>query len=119
MPLVLVTRNPKITDEALKPLLGSIRLAVAAALSTAGEGALTPNDIEVKVQEIGPLDQNIRDVSIIIWANNYPARLENLDARRRHLADQIKILVRAGGSPSLAITGSLWILLAPGSYEEW
>lgn len=113
MPLAVVTRNPGVTDEGIKPLLDHLRQIVAEELTVPGtDGELNADEIEVRVQETGHLDQNIPHVAITIWANQYPERLANLDERRRHIAQRIKELI-----PHM--DGNLWILLQPGSFEEW
>lgn len=122
MPLVLITRSPGVGDQILKSLLDEIREIVAEGLSVPGtKGELTDRDIEVKVQEKGHLDQNIRDVAIVIWANEYPERRKNLDERRKSIAGKIKKLLPSVNLLSAGDyhSGSLWILLQPGSYEEW
>jgi hypothetical protein len=113
MPLVIVTRGSDITDEMIKPLLDQLRQIVAEELTVPGtDGELNANEIEVRVQETGSLDQNVPHVATTIWANEYPKRLANLDERRRRIAERIRDLI-----PD--IDGNLWILLQPGSFEEW
>ena len=114
MPLVLVTRDPYVTDKELSPLLEQIRQIVAEQLTVPGtDGELSAREVEVRVQNAGTLDQNTPDVAVIIWANEYPDRLETLDERRAHIAKKMKELLPPARS------GSLWILLQPGSFEEW
>ena len=114
MPLVLITRGPRVTDEELQPLLESVCQIVAEGLTVPGtEGELNADEIEVAVTEAGPLDQNMKDIAIIVWANVYPERLENFDDRRSQIAG--RMMARLPGKYS----GSLWVLLQPGSYQEW
>ncbi|OHA67335.1 MAG: hypothetical protein A3C82_01660 [Candidatus Wildermuthbacteria bacterium RIFCSPHIGHO2_02_FULL_47_12] len=113
MPLVVVTRGPEITDERIKPLLDHLRQIVAEELTVPGtDGELNANEIEVRVQETRSLDQNVPHIAITIWANEYPKRLANLDERRRRIAQRVRDLI-----PD--VDGNLWILLQPGSFEEW
>lgn len=115
MPLVVVNRNPEVlTDELLKSLVASLPSFVANVLTCNDPGGdLTPQDIEVWVQDFGPHDINTKDVEIIIWANLYPERQKTLELRRRFLCSELRFLLPK------EIGGFVWILLQPASYGEF
>lgn len=117
MPLVVVNRNPKkVSDETAKHLVTILPSLVAAALSikNSKHARFTPNDVEVWVQDFGPLDRNTNDLQIMIWANHYPEREMALDFGRAKLVENLKSLGNLGD-----IKGSIWILLQPGSFEAF
>ena len=123
MTLVVVNRNPGVFDDhQLRVLVDDLPVTVADYLSCDDPGGkLTPQDIEVWVQDFGPFDVNTKDVEIIIWANLYPGREANLDDRRQCIIEDVVRALNAGrriptrSSPS----GFVWILLQPSSFGEF
>lgn len=115
MPFVVVNRNKKkLPDKVLSPIIKKLPEIVANALTAwTPEGKLTPNDIEVWVQDFGPLDLNTKDIEIVIWANLYPEREANLPVRQKFITEKVKQLVSKG------ITGFVWVLLQPASFGEF
>lgn len=115
MPLVVVNRNPeKLSDRILKKFLEGLPESVASTLTCENpDGKLKAQDIEVWVQDFGPYDINKADVEIIIWANQYPERQENLDFRRKMLCNLVRSAVPRD------IKGWVWILLQPASFGEF
>lgn len=115
MPLVVLCKNPEVINEEIaKKIAQQLPMIVAEALDVPEnpDGRLTKDDIEVWVQDASKLDVNSKDLSIIIWANNYPERMANLDERRAKVAKSVRQM-----KPTNA-TGFIWILLQPGSFEE-
>ncbi|MGC9611010.1 MAG: hypothetical protein ABSE68_02205 [Minisyncoccia bacterium] len=109
----------------LKIFAEFLATTTAKALSIPGtEGELTAKDIEVEVREFGKYDINQADVEIIVFANEYPERLENLEERRKQMGKDIYSWL---GEPSfespmwLAIKKvSIWIpLVRGGAYGEF
>jgi hypothetical protein len=117
MPLVLMSRNPKvIDDETARAIALKLPAIVANALDTSAEekrGSLTADDVEVYVQDSTELDVNTKPLEIIIWANHYEARMRNLDERRTKIVDAVKEI-----KPPEA-KGFVWVLLQPASFGEF
>jgi hypothetical protein len=117
MPFVLVRTTPHVyaglylhSDE-LKPLLQELPGIIARALSVPGtEGELTPEEIEVKVEQFGDIDIHQKDVEIIIWANDYPERRKNLEVRTKQIYGQVKAILNQD------TTSFIWVLLQKGSF---
>jgi len=118
----------------VKKLVKNLPSIVAKALSVPGtEGELSPNDIEVKVESFGLIEEaegssgftridvsgdvlrdiHTKDIEIIIWANDYPERAKNLDQRREQIIKEVRKFIPPD------ITGFVWVLLQPGSYGEF
>lgn len=116
MPLTLVyCKDPRNTSqivELVKALPGMVAKHLTCEPGTPGH--LLPEEVDVRVQVGHPLDVNTKDLAVIVWANLYPEREQNLDERRYKLALDIKLF-----DPRLAVNGSVWVLLQPGSYQEW
>jgi hypothetical protein len=120
MPLVLVTANrtrfPSLTDAYLRPIGELITTWVANILTCDDPGGkLTPNDIEVRFQDRSLLDVggDQHALEVIVFANDFPSRRQNLDERCRQLQDYFK----AALMPDLH--GYVWIRLAPAAFVEF
>ena len=88
---------------------------VAKALNTPEnpDGKLTSYDIEVWHRKGGYSDvcgDNV-DLEIIIWANDFPERRATLEYRQKNITEEISRVLLGGD-----IRGSVWVLLAPGSF---
>ncbi len=96
-------------------LQGSLREIIAEALTCDNpDGALTENDIKVNFVEQNPVfDITGYDISIVIWANEYPERKENLDERTREIAADLKEIL------PLNLKCFVWVLPAPGNFAEF
>ncbi|MBI2984730.1 MAG: hypothetical protein HYY50_03850 [Candidatus Kerfeldbacteria bacterium] len=113
MPLVVVNRNPeRVSDENIRNLVLALT-AVAAEQLSSDEMALGPGDIEIWVQDFGPLDVHTKDLEIIIWAHDFPSRRANLDERTARIAARVKELAGAD------ISGFVWILLQPTGFKPF
>ena len=117
MPLVLVKKRPKVIrddDLVIDKLVANLPSFIASSLTCENpDGKLTADDIEVIVSDFGPFDVSKHDLMIVVWANSYPERLENLDARRTNLCKQLE------GILPPKMKGCVWILLQDGSYGEF
>ena len=109
----------------LKMFTKHLAKVVAEALSTPGtEGELTARDIEVEVREFGKYDVNQADVEIIVFANEYPERLENLEKRRKKIENNVRSWLNAvetSKAPDLSAISklSIWLpLVRGGAYGE-
>jgi len=113
MPLVIMSRNPKvINDELAHEIAQQLPAIIANALDISEhdkDGTLTANDIEVYVRDSNKLDVNTKPLEITIWAGYYPARQENLDQRRAKIVEAVRAI-----KPSEA-KGFVWVLLQPWS----
>ena len=118
MPLVVIQYAARpISRQVLIRLVAALPDVVAAALDVPGlpEGRLTPEDIEVWVQESGDLNLNIKDLEIVIWANLYPERLENLTERNGIIASFVRDFLRKYGS---GLNGYVWTMLQPAAFSQ-
>lgn len=119
MPLVLIKadrRHGRLTDMYLHSVGLLMRETIANALDCDDlPGRLTMDDVEVDFQDrlataIGGEQYHLQ---ITVFANDYPSRKANLDARnemitsrlRKHLSDDVR--------------GYVWILLCPASFREF
>jgi len=116
MPFVWVRVSSFLNEEFIEKLAKKLPIIVAKALNVPGtKGTLKPEEIEVKVESFGPLDVHTKNIEIIIWANDYPERRENLNERRKQIVAEIGKFF----SSTPEITGFVWVLLQPGSYGEF
>ena len=120
MPLVVLTYKPDhLSEEIIRRLVPELTHAVADALDVPGnlEARLTPDDIEVYVAQSQSLDFNTKDLEILIWAHQYPERLQNLEERKdKILAKVHQVLEIEDFNPG--ITGWVWILLQPTAFGK-
>lgn len=118
MPLVVLQHKAgRILESMLAKLALTLPGIVAGALHVPEneEAHLTPDDIEVWVQESGKLDVNTKDLEIIIWANLYTERVRNLEQRKDAIVLAIrKFLVDYDRNYS----GFVWVLLQPAAFGE-
>ena len=80
-------------DESLKELVKVLPHIIAEALDAPEDqgNRLTPERIELKVEEGNPLDQNCKDIHLVVWGHNYPARLANQDVRVNAIRGAIRV----------------------------
>jgi hypothetical protein len=109
MPLAILRTTPEWVESSLDSIRPRIRQIIARGL-TCDEISLTANEVELVVQDGRRSSQGI---SLIVIANECPSRLKNLDARRTQI---VRDLVQQLPGD---MHGSVWILLAPGSYENF
>ena len=118
MPLGIVTSKPGLIKATVAKKLGPlIQKSMVETLDCADEGGhLTLNDVEVRFQEVGPLDINSMPFSLEIFANDFPSRRVNLQKRTEALAT---LLRTAGILPKEVFKthSFVWILLAPAGFQ--
>lgn len=118
MPLVLVSYGKKLEDsqDLIKHLTLAMPEIVARALDVYNDptARLTAKDVCVSPMFRNTEDVNGKDLEIIVMANDYPERRKNLDDRRGAITRDIKRIVG-----ETKITGSVWVRLCPGSYEDF
>lgn len=122
MPLVVISRNPEVVDDYnLAALTSKITWIVAKALNIPNSPfVLTKYDIEVWTRDTGVFDQGTKDLEIIIFANFYPERAQNLDARQVVITEEVKkILGKQYSAEKKKPKGFVWVLLQPASFGEF
>lgn len=120
MPLALLQyKSGRGLEDLAKALSTALPSIVAPALDVKENkrARVQPEHVEVWVANSHPHDRNIRDLAIIVWANEYPERLANLDERRQQIQQAVRIFLHENSAYSLS--GSVWVLLQPGSYGEF
>ena len=127
MPRVTVTANhTMLTDTVLRRLGEQLLVVVASALDTSAEDGprarLTTADVEVHIRRSGPLDQNVRALSIDIVANAYPQRskhkkkiTEEIALRITSIADMVPDEVL--DIPSDEKKSFVWLHLSDGAFS--
>jgi len=126
MPKVSVVMHPRFLKEikrmtkegkAMKELIKNLPTIIAENLSVPGtKGELTPQEVEVEVRTIGPLDiTNGKELMINVVANKYPERLENLDHRRFCIRNRVLELAPT----SVVMKSYVWVHLSDASYDEF
>ncbi|HEV8677305.1 MAG TPA: hypothetical protein VN701_00510 [Candidatus Paceibacterota bacterium] len=126
MPLVVVNRNPEVlTDNMAKELGPLLQRIVATALHVEGnkKGHLKPKDIEVRFQNIGPLDVNSSDLAIEIFANDVKGRRKDIQTRTVSIWGTLReyAIRRPGEYMPEHVVGHdnfVWILLAPAGFKK-
>ncbi len=126
MPRVVVMANhPMLTDAVLSRLGEQLLVIVASALDTSEQdGArakLTTADVEVHIRRPGPLDMNLRVLSIDIVANGYPQRSK----RKKQITEEIALRLTsiAGLVPDEVLDvhvedrGFVWLHLSDGAFS--
>ncbi|MCE9628858.1 MAG: hypothetical protein K8Q91_02560 [Candidatus Vogelbacteria bacterium] len=113
MPVAFVTRDPsKISDGLLLLLRQKLPVIIAQHLSVP-EGALTPEDIELRFMDIGRFDVVKRPLEILIFANDYPTRRESLEKRSQAITDDVSEM-----APGRLTNFWVWILLGQGGFSK-
>ncbi|OGF82828.1 hypothetical protein A3B18_00225 [Candidatus Giovannonibacteria bacterium RIFCSPLOWO2_01_FULL_46_13] len=110
MPLVEIRRNSAvIDDQILLNIIESLPPIAADVLSTKG-GKLDPEEIMIEVDEASPFDRHVKDLNIRIRGHNFQERLENHDAIRRRISEEVLRHLPDG------ISWYVWLDLVPISY---
>jgi len=129
MPHVDIRVNPKISESGvIERLVENMPTIVAEALSTelGTEGSLTAEEIDVTVQSYGSRDIYHHDIGIMIIANDYPARSQNLKERAQTINDRVekflenaKLALHIQMEERQTIKCYVWVLLAKGEFKEF
>ena len=96
MPIVFVNYDKNRLPITIQGIVRKLPIIVATALDSSGSDddglgdALREDNIEVIVRESHPLDVNSTSLSIIIFANDFPKRKENLQERTDNICARIK-----------------------------
>ncbi len=129
MPRVEIWVNPKICESrVIDRLVENMPTIVAEMLSTGSgtEGSLTAEEIDVTVQSYGLRDIYHHDIGIMIIANDYPARSQNLEERAQTISDRVekflenaKLALHIQMEERQTIKCYVWVLLAKGEFKEF
>lgn len=123
MPEVKIKRNPsQISDEAAQKIAKALQVIVARALTVPGhkEAQLTKDDIEVGITDHGPLDINTLDLQIVVIANDYPERKQNLAERTAQIVKDLKAYAETLIGFRLTENQTfVWVLLSPAAFEKF
>ena len=114
MPLIVLNWGSGMNDGVLNKLINNLRGLVADALTCENpDGKLTPADVELWSRQRNGSDRGLKDLQIVVFANDYPERRVNLDDRQKMLKDSIRKLLPPD------VHGWVWIRLAPSSFGEF
>jgi len=94
MPFATLRYRPGcMPNKSLEKLVKVLTHIIAEALDAPKDqgNRLTPERIELKVEEGNPLDQNCKDIHLVVWGHNYPARLANQDVRVNAIRGAIRV----------------------------
>lgn len=114
MPLVMISRSPRISDDFLREIIVSITESIAKHLNTPEQanGLLKARDMSVRVQDAS-FDPYPKDLEVIIMANEFEARILTGQDRSDSIAADIYKLL-----PS-ELNGFVWILLTKGFFTTF
>jgi len=114
MPLVIISKNYRVSRKVAENVATHLPRITARALSVVGEGRLAPKEVEVWIRNSGHDDRNTRrDLRIVIFANSYPARNENLEERAREIAKMVHRYVPP------KVKSYVWILLSHSAFHKF
>lgn len=118
MPLaVLNYRKDRVLPDMLEKLARELPEMIADALTTEVDtrGRLFPGEVEVWVRESNEFDVHVKDFGIVIWANHYPEREQDLNHRNVAILNKVREFL---SDYDRNLSGYVWILLQPGSFGE-
>ncbi len=119
MPLATVTLNPMLAID--KKAFGEHLAYAIAKFLHCRDGALNPNEIEVRFREYGPHDLNVQDLMIEVVANDYPDRRATLEQRTEFIATNIRDYLGTRGALRLSLCGGdnfVWVMLVPAAFVK-
>ena len=110
MPLAhLQYKRDRGLEEIAARLAMELPAIVSRALDVPGNGKmrLTPDEIEVPVDESGKFSVNIKDIEIRIIAHDYPERTNDIEERKDFILGEIR---RFLADYDRNLTGWVWVL---------
>lgn len=126
MPLAIVTvdlqcealQREKITRDNLIELFCEVLRGLVADALTCDDpdGQLRNSDVEVKLEYRDPRTHfggGKYAVQVVVFANDYPSRRENLETRCSELSEQVRSALPQG------VRGYAWVLLGPAAFKEF
>jgi len=110
-----VPLNPCNDREGVARFVNALPQIVAEALTCSDpDGSLTPQDVEVGVEEYGPMDiSDDYHLQVMVDANDFPSRRADLQQRTQRIADQIAAVII--GPPTRFY---VWVRLMPAAFVE-
>jgi hypothetical protein len=117
MPLVTLAYKPdRVLEQMANRLMHALPEIVAQALHVPSneDAHLTEDEVEVRPIELRK-SLNAMDIGIIIHANDYPERRQNLDERRNVVVEAVRRFL-ADYDRNLSV--SVWVQLLVSSYGE-
>jgi hypothetical protein len=120
MPLAILTGKPEITanQERMRRIAEQTVATVATFLDCTDPGGdLTPNDIEAEVRTTGPMDVGSLDLTLTVFANDFPTRRESLDTRKDGIAKAFSVLLQVEGFSGIRV--GVWVLLCPAAWSDF
>jgi hypothetical protein len=121
MPLVVVTRDPKVLGDEQALRLGKLLQDVVADFLNAPAdlgGELGPDEIEVRFRDIGPLDINASPLGIEIFAGDFPTRRINLEERVDRICRDLRTHPDVPDSVIDDKGGFVWVFLGQTAFEK-
>lgn len=118
MPLVVLShKKDRVLPDMLEKLAQALPAMVAEALTCEHPpGLLVAGDIEVWVRESSDYDVNVKDLEIVVWANHYDERQQNLHHRNVAVLNKVREFL---ADYDCNLNGYVWILLQPASFGEF
>jgi hypothetical protein len=116
MPVVSLYYKPHcVPEEILRRLAKALPEIIAGELDVPEnkDARLTAGDIEIHVTKSGPFDTNIKNLEIMIWAHEFPERLQNIEERKNRIVLRVRLFFT---EYDLNIVGWVWILLQPTAF---
>lgn len=116
MPVVSLYYKPnRIPDEVASKLAKALPEIIASALDVSEQigSRLTAEDIEIRVTSSHPFDVNNKDLEIMVWAHEYPERLQNLEDRKEKILVGVRHIF---ADYDLNVIAWVWILLQPTAF---
>lgn len=114
MPLVLVSRSHKISDDYFRGIVGMLPTIIAENLDVPEHplARLTSDDIEIRVQE-SPFDIRHHDIEVTIFATKFQARIYTGQIRSDKIALDLQNLLPSG------MTGFIYVILADAFFSPF
>ncbi len=118
MPLVILRYKPdRIPGDMLHKLALALPAMVAEALNAPEDqvARLMPGEVEVWVEESHRFDVNGKDIQIVVWAHDYPARRPNLEVRKNAILGGVGAFL---SDYDRNVSWFVWVLLQQSAYGE-
>lgn len=122
MPLVILTVSPDLLStkrQAISDLAQALPGIFASTFSCNDPNAtLTPAEVEVRVQETGPLGVNTAPLAIDAFIPRSPSRKRNLKGWRTKALHWVERIAQSVNLP-LSDAGGVWVILVDSNYGSF
>ena len=114
MPLVMVSRSQKVSDDLFRSVIEALPAIVAAHLDVPDHllARLTAQDIEMRIQE-SPFDVRHKDLEVTIFATKFEARIATGQLRSDAIALHLERILPQG------VTGFVWVILVDAFFSTF